>query len=94
MKCWLQKVATTFNVNFDYGLWKMQAAPANITSTQMINNQHPQFDSVNTSRNYYDFRLKATSPAINKGINAGVSTDLDGKLRPVGLPDLGSFEKQ
>ena len=85
---------TTFNVNFDYGLWKMQAAPANITSTQMINNQHPQFDSVNTSRNYYDFRLKATSPAINKGINAGVSTDLDGKPRPVGLPDLGSFEKQ
>lgn len=85
---------TTFNVNFDYGLWKMQATPANITSTQMINNQHPQFDSVNTSRNYYDFRLKATSPAINKGINAGVSTDLDGKLRPVGLPDLGSFEKQ
>ncbi|MFZ1330490.1 MAG: choice-of-anchor Q domain-containing protein, partial [Chitinophagaceae bacterium] len=85
---------TTFNVNFDYGLWKMQAAPANITSTQMINNQHPQFDSVNTSRNYYDFRLKATSPAINKGINAGVSNDLDGKLRPVGLPDLGSFEKQ
>ena len=85
---------TTFNVNFDYGLWKMQGIPTNITSTQMINNQHPQFDSVNTSRNYYDFRLKATSPAINKGINAGVSTDLDGKLRPVGLPDLGSFEKQ
>ncbi|MBK7678400.1 MAG: hypothetical protein IPJ29_03175 [Chitinophagaceae bacterium] len=89
------KIGTTaFNVNFDYGLWKMMAAPANITSTQMINNQHPQFDSVNTSRNYYDFRLKATSPAINKGINAGVSNDLDGKLRPVGLPDLGSFEKQ
>ncbi len=86
--------ATVFNVNFDHGLWKVQANPANTTSTQMINNQSPQFDSVNTNRNYYDFRLKASSPAMNKGVNAGVITDLDGKLRPVGLPDLGSFEKQ
>jgi len=86
--------ATTFNVNFDYNLWKVQTTPANITSNQIINNQSPQFDSVNTSRNYYDFRLKASSPALNKGINAGIATDLDGKPRPVGLPDLGCFEKQ
>lgn len=86
--------ATTFNVNFDYNLWKVQTIPANITSNQLINNQSPQFDSVNTSRNYYDFRLKASSPALNKGINAGIATDLDGKPRPVGLPDLGCFEKQ
>ena len=86
--------ATTFNVNFDYNLWKVQTVPTNITSNQIINNQVPQFDSVNTSRNYYDFRLKATSPALNKGVNAGVATDLDGKPRPVGLPDLGCFEKQ
>lgn len=85
---------TTFNVNFDYGLWKVQATPNNITSNQMLNNQSPQFDSINTSRNYYDFRLKAGSPAINKGVNAGVIIDLDGKPRPVGLPDLGGFEKQ
>ena len=86
--------ATIFNVNFDYNLWKVQTAPANITSNQIINNQAPQFDSVNTHKNYYDFRLKATSPAINKGVNAGVVIDLDGKPRPVGLPDLGCFENQ
>ncbi len=86
--------STTFNVNFDYNLWKVQATPANITSNQIINNQSPQFDSVNTARNYYDFRLKASSPAINKGTNAGVTIDLDGKPRPVGVPDLGCFEKQ
>lgn len=86
--------ATTFNVNFDYNLWKVQTAPANITSNQIINNQTPQFDSINSSRNYYDFRLKSSSPAINKGINAGIAIDLDGKPRPVGLPDLGCFEKQ
>ncbi|MCX6318438.1 MAG: hypothetical protein NTW29_14195 [Bacteroidetes bacterium] len=83
-----------FTVSFDNILWKVQAVPANITSTQIINNQTPLFDSINTSRNYYDFRLQSASPAINKGSNAGVSTDLDGKPRPVGLPDLGCFEKQ
>ncbi len=84
----------TFNVNFDYTLWKVQAPPANSTITQAINNQTPLFDSINTSDNYYDFRLKTGSPALNKGVNAGILTDLDGKPRPVGMPDLGSFEKQ
>ncbi len=86
--------ATPFNVNFDYNLWKVLNTPANITSTQIINNQSPLFDSISTSTNYYDFRLKTGSPAINKGVNTGVVTDLDGKPRPVGLPDLGCFEKQ
>lgn len=85
---------TTFNVTFDYNLWKVQTNPSNITSNQVINNQAPLFDSISTSGNYYDFRLKTGSPAINKGVNAGIITDLDGKPRPVGLPDLGCFEKQ
>lgn len=85
---------TTFNVNFDYNLWKVQTAPANSTSNQIINNQPPQFDSINSFKNYYDFRLKAPSPAVNKGTNAGVIIDLNGKLRPVGLPDLGCYERQ
>lgn len=90
----LKSGTTTFNVNFDHNLWKVVTPPANITSNQIINNLTPQFDSVNTNKNYYDFRLKAISPAINKGVNAGVTIDLDGKPRPVGLPDLGCFEKQ
>ena len=84
----------TFNVNFDYNLWKVQTPPANITSNQIINNQTPIFDSTDGSKNYYSFRLRTGSPAINKGTNAGVLTDLDGKPRPFGLPDLGCFEKQ
>jgi hypothetical protein len=86
---------TTVNVNFDYNLWKVQIPPSNIISNQIINNQSPLFDSVNTFKKYYDFRLKASSPAINKGVNApGIVFDLDGKPRAVGLPDLGCFEKQ
>jgi hypothetical protein len=86
--------AASFNVNFDHGLWKVETTPANTTITQFINNQHPQFDSVNISKNYFDFRLKTGSPAIDKGVPAGVNIDLDGKPRPIGLPDLGCFEKQ
>lgn len=86
--------SASFNVTFDYNLWKVQNSPANITSNQNINNQDPLFDSINTSRRIYSFRLKDDSPAKNKGVNAGVGNDLDGKPRPVGLPDLGCYEKQ
>ncbi len=47
-----------------------------------------------------DLRLKAGSPAINRGSNSaiqatGVDTDLDGKARIVGnIVDLGAYEKQ
>ena len=47
-----------------------------------------------------DLRLKAGSPAINRGSNSaiqatGVDTDLDGKTRIVGnIVDLGAYEKQ
>jgi hypothetical protein len=83
-----------FNVNFDNILWKVQTVPSNITSSQLINNQKPEFDSINVSSNYYNFRLNSSSPAINKGVASAVTTDLDGKPRAVGLPDLGCFEKQ
>ncbi len=92
----VNKVGTgVFNVNFDHVLWKLQNTPANVTGTQLINGMDPLFDSVNTVKNYYSFRLQAGSPAIDKGVNAGVSIDLDGLPRPVGsLPDLGCYERQ
>jgi hypothetical protein len=85
--------STVFNVNFDHNLWKTQTDPANITATQIIRNLPPLFDSVNTGAGVYDFRLQTGSPAIDKGVNASVPLDLDGKSRPVGLPDLGCYEK-
>jgi hypothetical protein len=84
---------SVFNVNFDHVLWKVQTTPTNITATQIINNQNPEFDSINVSMNYYNFRLKPSSPALNQGVNTAVVTDLDGLSRPIGLPDLGCFEK-
>lgn len=85
----------TFAINFTNCLWKVKDTPANLNSAvNIINNQDPVFDSINTSKRVFSFRLKANSPAINKGVNAGVNIDLDGNARPVGLPDLGAYEKQ
>jgi len=83
-----------FNVLFDNVLWGVPSAPENVTITGTnIKDQNPQFDSINVSDQFYSFRLKQTSPAKDKGVNAGVTIDLDGKSRPVGLPDLGAYEK-
>jgi hypothetical protein len=40
-----------------------------------------------------DFHLQSTSPAINKGMDVGLTTDYDGNPI-VGLPDIGAFEYQ
>jgi hypothetical protein len=88
--------STLFTVDFVDGLMKVLDNPSNATIfTGIINNQSPMFDSINTSTQYYNFRLKSNSPAIDKATNAGVIIDLDGNLRPVGaFPDLGCYEKQ
>lgn len=87
--------STVFNVTFDHILWKVESIPSFINPpVAVINNQYPLFDSVNSHDNYYNFRLQSGSPAINKGLISAVIQDLDGKPRPLGLPDLGSFEKQ
>jgi hypothetical protein len=90
--------ANSYVVNFSYNLWKVQSAPADITTSLSNINLNPLFDSIDVSHQYYNFRLRPgppPSPAIDKGTNASVFIDLDGKPRPVGVqPDLGCFEKQ
>jgi hypothetical protein len=84
---------TAFNVSFDHVLWRMNSNPANTTVTNAIN-QDPLFDEVNTTERIYSFRLKENSPALNTGAATSVNTDLDGKTRPSGVPDLGAYERQ
>jgi hypothetical protein len=86
--------STSFSVDFANCLWKVKSSPSNTDTSHIIANLDPQFDSVNTVRSYYNFRLQATSPAIGKGINTGFPTDLDGNPRGSGFPDLGCYQRQ
>lgn len=60
----------------------------------ILKNTDPLFDSVNISKNYYDFHFTKdpAAPAIDKGSATPYTTDLDGYAR-VGIPDLGCYEK-
>lgn len=85
---------TSFNVLFDQVLWRVQTQPTNSTISGAINNQNPQFDTLNSTQRIFNFKLREGSAAINKGANSSLNVDLDGNPRPVGLPDLGAYERQ
>jgi hypothetical protein len=89
-----KKGNTAFAVNFQNVLYRSSELPAAATFLNSIRNEKPQFDSIDNGRRYYNFRLKSTSPAINRGVNASVAVDLDGRQRggAAGLPDLGAYE--
>jgi hypothetical protein len=82
------------NLTFDHILWRVQNTPADAIIYGAISNQDPLFDSVNTFQRIYSFRLKAGSPAIDKGASSPLVIDLDSRLRAVNQPDLGAYEKQ
>lgn len=88
-----KQAGANFTVSFDNCLWKAKNSPSNVTANNIISNQDPLFDSLNVEKRLFNFRLKDGSPAINKGVNAGILLDLDGATRPVGLPDMGCYEK-
>jgi len=81
------------NLSLQNVLFKAKTDPSNTTFTNVFRNTDPQFDSVDVTKRFYNFRLKTGSPAINKGIVTSLLTDFDGLPR-VGLPDLGCYEKQ
>ncbi len=81
-----------YAVTFNNVLYKVKAAdPDNVVLNNCIRNQDPQFDSIGVNTNYYNFMLRASSPAINKGRATVVTTDLNGKQRG-SQPDLGCYE--
>ncbi|MBL7702369.1 MAG: hypothetical protein JNM14_08970 [Ferruginibacter sp.] len=88
--------STVFSVLFENNLYRSAADPSNSTLTGNIRNADPVFDSINATKNIFDFRItkNAASPAINAGSVTGFPKDLDDKIRNVGLPDLGCYEKQ
>jgi hypothetical protein len=91
-----QGPSSSFIVTLENNLFKAVRDPANITAQSgNIKNQPVQFDSINTSRRIFDFHLRRyPSPAINAGKPTTFTRDLDDRPRPVGLPDIGCYERQ
>jgi hypothetical protein len=88
-----KKGSSPFSLTFENILYKnkndLQPAPAN-----SIKNQPPGFDSTDAGKRYFNFRLKAGSPAIDKAAKpATVTIDLDGNPRGANA-DIGCYEKQ
>ncbi len=93
----VDKTGSNGIVTFQNVLWRLKTTPLNVNiDPAAINNLDPEFDSIDVSKHYYDFRIsKRNSPAVEAGNNNSLTIDLDGNTRPVGLkPDLGCFEKQ
>lgn len=88
--------STLFDVRFSNCLYRASVDPANATIVAPIKNIDPLFDSVDVSSRTYNFRHNNTglAPGTNKGIATTIAVDLDNNPRPVGLPDLGCYEKQ
>ncbi|MBL0356168.1 MAG: hypothetical protein IPP72_04460 [Chitinophagaceae bacterium] len=85
-----------FNVSFTNCLYRAANDPANSTlNAGCIRNQNPAFDSVDVSKNIFDFHISNdAAPGINGGIATGFLKDLDNNNRSNGLPDIGCYEKQ
>jgi hypothetical protein len=88
--------ANTFNVLFEKNLYRSLVDPSNSLLNGNIKNADPSFDSINISKNIFDFRVTKipVAPGINVGVATGFLKDLDDKNRNAGLPDLGCYEKQ
>jgi len=84
-----------FSINFYNSLIKSKDPINNATLTNVLLNQAPLFDSINTQRQLYNFRLRGNSPAVNAGATTGLTLDLAGQPRTAGTaPDLGCYELQ
>jgi len=88
--------STPFNVTLSHCLYKATNDPSNTNFIAVLKNLDPMFDSIDVSTRYYDFRQtkNSTAPGINKGTPTTFNKDLDNNNRAVGLPDIGSYEKQ
>jgi hypothetical protein len=83
-----------FSITFNHVLYKAKTDPSEASFISSIKNISPAFDSINISRNIYDFHFtrSPSAPAINAGIVTPFPFDLDGKPRDA-APDIGSYER-
>lgn len=86
--------ADAFSVSFDHVLYKAKDATSNATFISSKRNENPMFDSIDVSKNVFDFHFNKypTSPAVNAGTATSFLYDLDDKKRDA-TPDIGCYER-
>ncbi len=88
-----KKGSGDFSIVLENVLYKSKELPLYIEAMNSIANQDPLFDSINASRQYFDFQIgKKPSPAIDAGIIVSEKRDLNDIIR-LNPPDVGCYEK-
>lgn len=88
------KRGNQFSVLFRDVIWRVETNPTNSSIVNAMNLSDPGFIGFPPVEGPFNFRLAPGSPALNTGSASLLLIDLDGNLRPVGLPDLGAYERQ
>lgn len=89
----IKKGNSSFSVKMDHVLYKTKEEPLNVTFIASHKNSDPGFDSINVTKNYYDFHItQKNSPAIKGGISTPFLFDLEG-VRRANPPDIGCYQK-
>jgi hypothetical protein len=83
-----------FSASFDHVLYKAKNDLPLGGFSASVKNMPPLFDSIDISRNIFDFHctLDAASPVVNAGTLTSFPNDLDDRPRDA-LPDIGCYEK-
>lgn len=83
-----------FSATFNHVLYKTKDEISNATFISSIKNEEPLFDSINVSKNIFNFHFTnhPNSPAVNAGVVTSFLYDLDEKMRD-SQPDLGCYER-
>lgn len=82
-----------FDLSFDHCIYKAKDEIANARFEDCFLNTPPLFDSIQPSKNLYDFHIRKhpESPATKGGTPTSYPFDLEGKPR-TSQPDLGCYE--
>ena len=86
--------SSSFEATFDHCLYKTKDEIPGATFISSIKNESPLFDSINISKNIYDFHFNnhPASPAVDAGVASPFIYDLDDKKRGA-KPDIGCYER-
>lgn len=87
-----ENTTATFNYNFNNCLLKLHPDSSLTTLNENNSIKIQNSDSLFVDIQEDDYQLHQLSPAINAGIETGVTLDILGNTRN-GLPDLGAYEK-